>query len=119
MKNYISLTNFQSCDCCRLHFQINLHISLVCFLGPPAGTHQIRTFSINQRLLEPPYLEQFRRKSLPQLNNSTSSNQSSTASALEVGKYECQGYKPNAPQIQGKDLYYYYLYIIITEINHI
>ncbi|CAO1303028.1 unnamed protein product [Diamesa serratosioi] len=72
--------------------------------SPPVGTHQIRTFSINQRLLEPPYLEQFRRKSLPQLNNSTSSNQSSTASALEVGKYECQGYKPNAPQIQENNL---------------
>lgn len=64
-------------------------------------------------------MDQFRRKSLPQLNNSTSSNQSSTASALEVGKYECQGYKPNAPQIQGKDLLLLFIIIyIITEINH-
>lgn len=64
-------------------------------------------------------MDQFRRKSLPQLNNSTSSNQSSTASALEVGKYECQGYKPNAPQIQGKDLLLFIIIIyIITEINH-
>lgn len=71
------------------------------FTAPSPGSHQLRTFSLNQRLLETPYLrdlEPFRRKSLSQLNNSSSSNQISNPNVAAI---EC-GYKPNAPQIQGK-----------------
>ena len=65
------------------------------------GSH-MRTFSLNQRLLETtPYLrelEPYRRKSLSQLNNNSSIQTSNT----NIPAIEC-GYKPNAPQIQGKD----------------
>ncbi|CRL00736.1 CLUMA_CG013992, isoform A [Clunio marinus] len=70
---------------------------------PSPGSHQLRTFSLNQRLLETPYLrdlEPFRRKSLSQLNNNLSSNQTSNSNVPGV---EC-GYKPNAPQIQENNL---------------
>lgn len=69
--------------------------------APSPGNHQFRTLSLNQRLLEAPYLrdlEPFRRKSLSQLNNNSSSLQSSNSNVPAI---EC-GYKPNAPQIQGK-----------------
>lgn len=69
--------------------------------APSPGNHQFRTLSLNQRLLEAPYLrdlEPFRRKSLSQLNNNSSSIQTSNSNVPAI---EC-GYKPNAPQIQGK-----------------
>lgn len=77
-------------------------------IAQPTGTHQLRTFSLNQRLMDTqPYLrdlEPFRRKSLSQLNNNSSSNQGSNTNVS--ASLECSassgGYKPNAPQIQGK-----------------
>lgn len=88
--------------------QFNLSLT-----APSPGTHQLRTFNLNhQRILDTPYLrdlsEPFRRRSLSQLNTN-SSNQ--TSNNTNVPALECSvsgggisggGYKPNAPQIQGK-----------------
>ncbi|KAG5674269.1 hypothetical protein PVAND_004249 [Polypedilum vanderplanki] len=67
------------------------------------GSHQLRTLSFNQRLLETtPYLrdlEPFRRKSLSQLNNNSSNQISNTN--VPTTDY---AYKPNAPQIQESNL---------------
>lgn len=80
------------------------------FAAPSPGTHQLRTFSLNhQRMLDTPYLrdlEPFRRKSLSQLNpnssNQTPNNTNVPALECSVGGGTVSGYKPNAPQIQGK-----------------
>ena len=72
------------------------------FTAPSPGSHQLRTLTFNQRLLGSPYLrdlDAFPRKSLSQLNNNSSSHQ---ISHPNVPTLECGGYKPNAPQIQGK-----------------
>jgi hypothetical protein len=56
--------------------------------------------------METPYLRDLeipftRRKSLSQINNNTTSNQSPHHHTNNPA-IECGGYKPNAPQIQGK-----------------
>ena len=71
------------------------------------GHHQFRTININQRpLLEPPYLrdlESFRRKTaLSQISSNNNTNNISSNTNSNASMEQCQGYKPNAPQIQGE-----------------
>lgn len=90
-----------------IQFKLNrIHLS---FAVQSPGNHQFRTLSLNQRLLETtPYLrdlEPLRRKSLSQLNsnslNSTlnmhTKQEPSNAPIIDFD------YKPNVPQIQGKE----------------
>lgn len=80
----------------------------ICIAGPTnIGHHQFRTININQRpLLEPPYLrdlESFRRKTaLSQISSNNNTNNISSNTNSNASIEQCQGYKPNAPQIQGE-----------------
>lgn len=58
-------------------------------------------------------LEPFRRKSLSQLNNNNSSNQGSNSNVSLECSASGGGYKPNAPQIQGK----YFMYVGLGKKN--
>lgn len=77
----------------------------------PNGSHPFRTLGIGQRpFLDSPFsshlrdLETFRRKAPPlaaiQAPNTNAAAVHSTTNGLMSS--DCQGYKPNAPQIQGK-----------------
>ena len=75
-------------------------------LGPNTG-HPFRTLGIGQRpFLDAPFtshlsdLETFRRKApaITPISSALSSHSPSNGTATA----DCQGYKPNAPQIQGK-----------------
>lgn len=74
------------------------------------GHHQFRTINMNQRpLLETPYLrdiEQLRRKTaLSQISSNNNTNNISSNTNSNASIEQCQGYKLNAPQIQG-ELYF-------------
>lgn len=80
---------------------------LILIPGPNAG-HPFRTLGIGQRpFLDAPFtthlrdLETFRRKA-PAITPITSSALSSHSPSNGITSNDCQGYKPNAPQIQGK-----------------
>lgn len=76
----------------------------------PNGQHPFRTLNIGQRpFLDSSFsshlrdLESFRRKApvIPTTNATTSSTHPTTNGLISS---DCQGYKPNAPQIQGKKI---------------
>lgn len=78
----------------------------------PNGSHPFRTLGIGQRpFLEAPFTSHlrdldFRRKAPPLTTITTSINNTPGGHPLSNGlsSSDCQGYKPNAPQIQGKKM---------------
>lgn len=78
----------------------------------PNGSHPFRTLGIGQRpFLEAPFTSHlrdldFRRKAPPLTAITTSINNTPGGHPLSNGlsSSDCQGYKPNAPQIQGKKI---------------
>lgn len=85
---------------------------LRCLIAVPNGPLPFRTMGISQRpFLDTPFTSHlrdldFRRKAPPLTAITTSINNTSTmhvpSNGLSSSSSDCQGYKPNAPQIQGK-----------------
>lgn len=84
----------------------------MCFTGPNGG-HQFRTLGLSQRpFLETPFtnhlrdLESYRRKAPLTAISPVSNHHTSSSNGL-TNSTDCQGYKPNAPQIQGRRFSYF------------
>lgn len=84
-------------------------------ISAPNGMNPFRTLGIGQRpFVEPPFTSHlrdldFRRKAPPLTAITTSINNTSAvhSSSNGLSSSDCQDYKPNAPQIQGKnDIYF-------------